>query len=157
MYLIKRIEVDNFNETVKSIDGIEYTIINGLDTVFNISNYFYDIDIKLNLKLENDIESTQIKHQYKLTYANSYDVNKHNPSWTGLVLNVGKKDNKVYGYIIFIDYVYNVKTNGEVICDRESEKLVLVLKEGKYLKFKIADEENIIKVEKGKLLLIKEL
>lgn len=157
MYLIKQIQVDNFEETVKSYNGVAYYIFNGVDTYFDFSSELFGVELKFNLSLQSDIENTKIKNKYLVTYANSYNVNPLKDGFKELVLTVGKKDEKIEGYIISIDYLYDVETNAEIIGSRDGNRLVLVLREGKYLNFTFSGNKKMIKVVDGKLLLIKEL
>lgn len=157
MYLIKHIKVDNLKEKVQSLDGIEYAIVDGIYNIILFPDDTFGLKLELNLSFNNDIEKTNLKNIYRITYANSYCVQYMGDGFKELTLNIKRREEKIDGYIVFIDYIYNPKTDGEIICDRDCNRLALVLREGNYLKFSFEEDERIIKSIDGKLLLMKEL
>lgn len=157
MYIIKQIQVNNFKETVKSYNGVDYYLFNGVDTVVDFQSELFGVDLKFNLSIYSDVKKTETKNKYLVTYASSYNVNQLKDGFKELVLNVEKKNEKIDGYIISIDYLYDVKTNAEIIGSNDGNRFILVLREGNYIQFDLANEKKTIKMIDGKLLLIKEL
>lgn len=157
MYLIKKVIVDNLAQEIYSIDGLNYLVFDGENDLILFPSDFFGLKIRLKPSLCNDIKETDIKNLYSVIYANSYDVKSLKDGFKELVLNISKKEEKIDGYIVFIDFIYNPKTDGEIICDRDCNRLALVLREGNYLKFSFEEDERIIKSIDGKLMLMKEL
>ena len=70
-----------------------------------------------------------------------------------LVLNVGAKEEKIDGYIIFIEYLYDAKTDGKII-KGDLSAMVVLLEEGNYIEFTLEEKgKKIIKMIDGKLFI----
>ncbi len=157
MYLIKKVVVNNLDQEIYSIDGLDYLSVDGENDIILFPADFFGLKIRLRPSLYNDIKETDIKNLYSFTYANSYDVKTFKDGFKELVLNISKKEEKIDGYIVFIECIYNPKTDGKIICNRDCNRLALVLREGNYLKFSFKEDEIYIKAIDGKLMLMKEL
>lgn len=150
MYLLKQIRVNNFEERIEAVNGVKITdfYLSGND----LSSFFvFSLKIKANIGAKFE-EADNKPHTYKATYANSYELNKEVYE-KELILNVGKKEEKIDGCIIFIEYLYDAKTDGKII-EGDTNAMVVLLEEGNYIEFTLEKKgKKIIKMIDGKLFM----
>ena len=152
MYLLKQVKVNNFEEKIEEFNGIKFHYLERDIQYCEISDCFYSFLLAIKPNISAEFEYEEEQNSYRATYANSYELNKEILG-KELVLNVGAKEEKNDGYIIFIEYLYDAKTDGKII-KGDLSAMVVLLEEGNYIEFTLEEKgKKIIKMIDGKLLM----
>lgn len=152
MFLIRQIKVKNLEENIEDVNGIEFTDFSEGIQHCSVSSGIFLFSPKIKANIGAEFEDADEAYTYKATYANSYEINEEEYG-RELVLNVGAKEEKIDGYIIFIEYLYDAKTDGKII-EGNLNAMAILLEEGNYIEFTLEEKgKKIIKMVDGKLFM----
>lgn len=148
MNLIVKLKVSTSHEKVKPEKGISFFNMDSCNQDLPKTSEFCGIQISIIPKTDAEFEKQTDLYMFKAMYANSYEVKK-GENGNKLILNVGKKEEQIDGYIIFIES--EIKTDGQILVENKTSNVVL-LKEGNHLKFNLGEKkETEIKMYQAKL------
>lgn len=68
-----------------------------------------------------------------LVYVNEITKETLEDGWVKLLFNVSTYEENIEGYLIFVKYCKNIKTDGEILFSRYHSEVVAKLKEGQYI------------------------
>ena len=150
MYLIKNIYLDNNTNCVVVEDGIRIAKIkNAFTTRLEVLDSFWgqtQIDFEENF----DFSKFNKENQYLLSYVDKFGASKLPGDFRRFTFKLEEdKSEEIEGYIVFAYNQEMVQTDGRILYGRYPNDLVVVLKEGNFIKLC----ENEIMVVKNKLVL----
>ena len=132
MYLLKSISYDPNIKSVLVEDGIKCYIKR--DNVVYVPDSFWgETEIYLGINASKQFEYYEEK--YLLQYSNEYSVTPLEDNFKKLDFNVIEYEENIEGYIIFVKYGEDIKTNGEKLFGRYYNEIVVVLKDKEFLEF----------------------
>ena len=150
MYLIKNIYLDNNTNCVVVEDGIRIAKIkNAFTTRLEVLNSFWgqtQIDFEENF----NFSKFNNKNEYLLSYVDKFYVSNLAGDFKSFTFKVEEdKSEEIEGYIIFAYNQEVILSDGRILYGRYPNDLVVVLKEGNFIKLC----ENEILVVNNKLVL----
>lgn len=132
MYLLKVISYDANTKSVIVEDGLKIYIKKD-NTVYVRDSFWGETEIYLGKCVSEKFE--YYEEEYLLSYLNEYCVSSLRDNFKKLDFNVYQKDDNIEGYMLFIKYGDNIKTNGEKLFRRYYDEIVVVLRENDFIEF----------------------
>lgn len=157
MYLLKTLGFAELGKYVKVENGIR--LIKTGDKKYEVLNPFWG---KSSVVLSHGSDEANLEKTYSEDYylLNYISFIWGEPGNTGINIGDGFKDFKfclyqytpeaIEGYIIFIEKMDKIKTNGQIIFRRYPNEIVAILRDGNYLEF----SDRRVEVINSKLVLV---
>lgn len=135
MYLIKNIYLDKNTNCVVVQDGIRIAKIrNAFGTRLEVLNSFWG-QSKIDFHESFDISKLKKESGYLLSYADKFRVNKLPSDYVTCTFELERSKSEVIeGYIIFVYNQEKIQTDGTIKYGKYPNNLVVVLKEGNFIK-----------------------
>lgn len=152
MYLLKNISFDAMNKNVIVENGIKICVKNNNTLVYLPYSFWGETQIDLGKYIDfSKFEKLDDNGSCLLSYVNEYISVPIVDNFRKLIFNVSTyQEDKIEGYIIFLEHGENIKTNGERLFGRYYDEIVVVLKEKDFLEF----EGKRIEVVNNNLVLL---
>lgn len=131
MFLIKEININMLEDTVKIIHGLTTYKINNK---YEVKNCFWGKSEVFVGKFIDELLIRKNDGKHIISYANEIVIKNLDDNYKQIDFNISAPDkNNINGYIIIIKYGENIKTDGSVLFRRYPTEIVAMLKEGNYL------------------------
>ena len=136
MYLLKTMRFNQQTKNVEVEDGIRVYLIEGFKYIISTDSFWGKINIHLGTYADYSKFPTYKEKEQLLSYVSEYEVKECGDNYKEFYFNVSTYQPEMKdGYIIFIKFANDIKTNGKKIFGRYTTEIVVVLKDGEYLEF----------------------
>ena len=144
MYLLQTLSVDQETNKVIIEFGIYAGALERLHKAIVKDEFWGETEITLGYNSDFGFNSQKKSEFTLLPYVNSFEIEDLEDGFKKFHFFVGKRNNKKFeGYMIFIkSSPTDIETNGKKLFCRTPREIVVILKEGHYIKFKGLHFEN---------------